>query len=114
MMLRRLVPPEAHQPAGPALCHSRPPSGHVACLDERCYAPATVLPRPATKPRHPVGYAERARRGVRAAEGARLEIAYVLKGASRVQIPLPPFSVRARLRGLSRRKGSGTMRPCPG
>src|SRR5262249_53346947 len=34
-----------------------------------------------------------ARRGVRAAEGARLEIAYVLEGASRVQIPPSPFSV---------------------
>ena len=34
-------------------------------------------------------------RGVRAAEGARLEIAYVLKGASRVQIPPSPYSVSA-------------------
>ena len=41
------------------------------------------------------GYPVPARRGVRAAEGARLEIAYASKGVSRVQIPpspLPLFS----------------------
>src|SRR5471032_1982327 len=63
----------------------------------------------------------RARRGVRAAEGARLEIAYVLKGASRVQIPLSPLRLvrfpgersvppESHLPRVSRPEGCGRIR----
>ena len=61
--------------------------------------PATVIPRLREPSR--TGYPVAARRGVRAAEGARLEIAYGLKGPSRVQIPPSPSMTSAMSRPSS-------------
>src|SRR5262249_25131371 len=52
------------------------------------------------------------RRGVRAVEGARLEIAWVPKGASRVQIPPSP-SQGCKRRRQSRRRAAGRLLAWP-
>ena len=66
---------------------------------------------PLTSSRPPRGKADSgsdtlslARRGVRAAEGARLEIAYASKGVSRVQIPPSPLFLAVACLGI---RGSG-------
>jgi hypothetical protein len=57
----------------------------------RVASPVRANERPAGNAARGGATLNQPRRGVRAAEGARLEIAYVPKGASRVQIPPSPL-----------------------